>query len=160
MKIEASSRLVVEKAEIENSVQPVCHGNEKVVGHRRQPAHRWLALLQFARPLKVLLSEIRTLLPRIRMRCGKGRKALTVGRLYLQAQERRLLPNIRMHGRIDCIKRLASNHPWTTSADWRLAVDAWDQGVEWAVRNLGSDSILSEEHKSALVSELSYRGPS
>ena len=105
------------------------------------------------------MSEVRTLLPRIRMRCGKGRKALTVGHLYLQSRKEHFLPNSRMHGRIDCIKRIASNHPWSTSADWRLAVDAWDQGVEWAVRTLGSDSTLSEEHKIVLASELTYQGP-
>lgn len=35
--------------------------------------------------------------------------------------------------------------------------ESWDQGVEWAIRNLGSDSSLSDEHKGLLASELSYR---
>jgi hypothetical protein len=153
-----ASEPVAEKvADVSDVVCPFVR-NESLIGRRRQPADRRSSFLHLP-ILRVLLSEIRNLLPRIRMRHGKGSLPLDAGHLYLRSKNGHRLPNMRMHGRIDCIKMLASNHPWTSSADWQMAVDAWDQGVEWAVRNLGSDSTLSEEHRSLLVSELSYKGP-
>jgi hypothetical protein len=40
-----------------------------------------------------------------------------------------------------------------------MCSDAWDQGVEWALRNLDFDSSSTSEHKEVLKSELSYKGP-
>lgn len=142
-------------AALNSEVLPSCYDNETIIGKRRQLCRGWLSRC-FPR-LRVVLSELRSLLPRIRMRFGKESSPLVVGRLFLESQRGHLLPNKRLHGRIECIKTVASKYQWTSPVDWRIAVGAWDQGVEWAVHNFGSCTSLPEEHKSLLASELSYR---
>jgi hypothetical protein len=67
--------------------------------------------------------------------------------------------NIRNRGRNECIEAFASSHSWATPLDWKMHCETWDQGVEWAVRNLGSCSTLPDAQKELLAAELSYQGP-
>lgn len=159
MKAESSCQWGAEGLGVENHAELPSGGIENLIGRRKRPVHRRWLFRHLSPLLRVAWSEVRTLASRIRMRCGKESSPLDAGRLYLRSQDGRLLPNSRTHGRIDCIRKVASSHPWTTSADWRISVDAWDQGVEWAVRTLGSDSTLSEEHRALLASELTYKSP-
>jgi hypothetical protein len=109
--------------------------------------------------LHIALWEICNLPQRIRNRCKKESSDLDAGNLYLRTTDGRSVLNIRAHGRIECIEKVAAKHPWTSSADWGISLEAWDQGVEWAVRTLGSGSALSDEHKALLASELTYKSP-
>jgi hypothetical protein len=77
---------------------------------------------------------------------------------FLEAPSGCVYENTRSNGRIECIRKLASTNP-STPLDWRLWMESWDQGVEWAVRNLDFDSPSTSEHKALLASELSYKGP-
>jgi hypothetical protein len=154
MKAETSCQWAGEGSGAENYAELPSDGIENIIGVRRQPVHKRWAFLHLSPLLRVAWSEVRILPNRIRMRNGKESSPLDAGRLYLRSRDGHLLPNNRTRGRIECIRKVASSYPWTTSADWRISLDAWDQGVEWAVRTLGSDSTLSEEHKALLGSEV------
>lgn len=78
---------------------------------------------------------------------------------YLEAPSGSVYENTRSNGRIECIRTCVSRNPWATPLDWKMCSDAWDQGVEWALRNLDFDSSSTSEHKEVLKSELSYKGP-
>lgn len=154
MKIESSVQLVADTLVDVSHEAPSSDRTESVIGSRRPPSRRGWLYLHLPPLLHIIWSETRILPQRIRNRYSRKGSRLDVGYLYLRATDGRSVRNIRAHGRIDCIERLVSNRPWTTSEDWRIALDAWDQGVEWAVHTLGSDSTLSEEHKALLASEL------
>jgi hypothetical protein len=77
---------------------------------------------------------------------------------FLEASSGCVYENTRSNGRIECIRKLASMNP-STPLDWRLWMESWDQGVEWALRNLDFDSPSTSEHKALLAWELSYKGP-
>jgi hypothetical protein len=82
-----------------------------------------------------------------------------MGFLYLEGSDGHPYLNTRSLARIEHIRKIASILPWATPIDWKTHADSWDQGVEWAVCNLGSCSPLPDEHKVLLSSELTYQGP-
>lgn len=110
--------------------------------------------------LRMLLFELNSFLHRI---CAVLRSSDTsgvpIGFLWLQSPAGCEYLNTRSLGRIECIKKLASNRPWATPIDWRAYQEAWDQGVEWALRNFDFDSSSKDERSEVLASELAYAGP-
>ena len=79
--------------------------------------------------------------------------------LWLEGPDGCAYLNIRSLARNEHIRRVSSSLLWATPIDWRSHGDSWNQGVQWAVRNLGSGSPLADEHKALLASESSYHGP-
>jgi hypothetical protein len=105
--------------------------------------------------LRMLLSECRNFLDRTRtVLKNTDSYRVPMGFVYLQSPAGRVYPNTRSRGRSECIERLASTRPSATPVDWNLWREAWDQGVEWALHNLGS--ALTDEHTALLASELTY----
>jgi hypothetical protein len=118
------------------------------------------SLLERHPRLQKLLWECHSFRIRIRVAIGSNEPyRVPTGFLWLESPNGDACMNTRSLARSEHIQKVASTVPWATPLDWRTHLQSWEAGVEWAVRNLGSDSSLSDEHKALLSSELSYQGP-
>jgi hypothetical protein len=108
--------------------------------------------------LRRLLFECRSFLHRSRIALrNTDIYRLSTGPVYLDSPEGHTYSNIRSLARIQHIKSIVSTLSWATPIEWKTHLESWEQGVEWAVCNLGSGSSLPDEHKALLASELAYQ---
>jgi hypothetical protein len=118
------------------------------------------ALLDRFPRLRRVLWECGSFLRRIRIALSSSyTDEVPTGFVWLDGNDGSSYLNTRSLARSEHIEKIASTLPWATPLDWQTHLQSWEEGVEWALRNLGSGSSLPDEHKTLLSSELSYQGP-
>jgi hypothetical protein len=121
---------------------------------------RWLLWLWRHPRLHMFLLEFRSFFQRSRIVWSRSqREPSHKDFVWLRGDDGRSYLNTRRCGRSENIEKISSIHPWATPVDWELWRQSWDEGVEWAIRNLDFGSPSTSAHKALLASEPTYSLP-
>jgi len=80
-----------------------------------------------------LVSEVRSLVPRIRYRLNRNLDAggVDLGTVWKTQPHGPLLRNTRTQSRIRDTQCMLATLPWATAADLAIFLEGWDRGAEW-----------------------------
>jgi hypothetical protein len=101
--------------------------------------------------VRTLVSETRSLPQRMRIlseRTNHLAGHVDLGPLAQETKQGHLVSCTSTISRMQCIESVSAKHPWATDAELLIALDAWEMGSEYTLRNQNQDTSSTERQLS------------